>query len=315
MAIELLGNSRHYSGAGGDRQSFATGGAGCFIMTRMAILSIQSAVAYGHVGNSAAVFPLERLGHEVWPVDTVQFSNHTGYGAWRGHAWDAPAVAEVIRGIAERGVLAQCSAVISGYLGEPALGEVVLDAVGQVKAANPAALYCCDPVIGDDESGVFVRPGLVEFFRERAVPAADILTPNRFELALLAAATIETAADALAAAARLRGRGPRLILTTSLAGPRSGEIAMLAAGEDGAWLVATPRLPLVANGAGDLTAALFLAHFLASGDPATALGATASAVHAVLEATLQSGARELQIVAAQDALAEPPHRFAAERVA
>jgi pyridoxine kinase len=138
------------------------------MMAAMAILSIQSAVAYGHVGNAAAVFPLQRLGFEVWAVDTVQFSNHTGYGAWRGRAWDAATIAEVIRGIAELGVLGDCAAVLSGYLGEPALGEAVLDAVGLVKQANPGALYCCDPVIGDDGRGVFVRPGIAEFFRDHA---------------------------------------------------------------------------------------------------------------------------------------------------
>jgi pyridoxine kinase len=281
----------------------------------MAILSIQSAVAYGHVGNSAAVFPLERLGHEVWPVDTVQFSNHTGYGAWRGRAWDAPTIAAVIRGIGERGAFARAAAVLSGYLGEVALGEVVLDAVGQVKAASPAALYCCDPVIGDDHTGVFVQPGLVAFFRDRALAAADIVTPNRFELALLAGATIATTADALAAAARLRAQGPRYVLATSLAGPTADEIAMLVASDDGAWLVATPRLPMVANGAGDLTAALFLARFLEARDPAAALGDAASAVHAVLEETMRRGAAELQIIAAQDALVAPPRRFRPERVA
>jgi pyridoxine kinase len=281
----------------------------------MAVLSIQSAVAYGHVGNSAAVFPLERLGHEVWPVDTVQFSNHTGYGAWRGRAWDAAAIAEVIRGIAERGVFSSCAAVLSGYLGEPALGDVVLDAVRQVKAANPAAIYCCDPVIGDDHRGIFVRPELVAFFRDRALPAADIVTPNKFELALLTGRTIAGTADALAAAAQIRARGPRWILATSLPGTTADVVAMLAAGAEGAWLVETPRLPIVANGAGDLTAALFLARFLQSRDPATALGDTASAVHAVLEETVRRGAAELQIVAAQHALATPPSRFSSRKIA
>jgi len=280
----------------------------------MAILSIQSAVAYGHVGNSAAVFPLQRLGHEVWPVDTVQFSNHTGYGAWRGRAWDAAALAEVIRGVGERGAFARCDAVLSGYLGEPALGAVVLDAVAQVKAANPAALYCCDPVIGDDHSGVFVRPGLIEFFRDRALPAADIVTPNRFELALLAGAAVASVPEALAACAALRRRGPRLVLATSLAGADADEIAMLAAGDD-AWLVATPRLPFVANGAGDLAAALFLGHWLRTRDAAAALGDAAAGIYAVIEATWRSGAAELQLVAAQDALVSPPRRFAVQRVA
>jgi pyridoxine kinase len=292
----------HAEGAGGAR------------LSPVAILSIQSAVAYGHVGNSVAVFPLQRLGHEVWPVDTVQFSNHTGYGTWRGRAWDAGAIAEVTRGIGERGALARCEAVLSGYLGEVALGEVVLDAAAAAKTANPAALDCCDPVIGDDHTGVFVRPGIAEFFRHRAVPAADILTPNRFELALLAEGEIGSVDDALAAAARLRRRGPRLVLVTSLAGA-DDEIAMVAAGDDGAFLVGTPRLPMLADGAGDLTAALFLGHFLRTRDAGAALGETASAVYAVIEATLRSGEPELQIVAAQAAILAPPRRFAARRIA
>lgn len=280
----------------------------------MAILSIQSAVAYGHVGNSVAVFPLQRLGFEVWPVDTVQFSNHTGYGAWRGRAWEPAAIAEVIAGIGERGQFGRCEAVLSGYLGEPALGDAVLAAAAAAKAANRAALYCCDPVIGDDHSGIFVRPGIAEFLRDRALPAADIVTPNRFELALLAEREVATLPDALAAAARLRARGPRLVLVTSLAGGSENEIAMLAASEAGAWRVATPRLPILANGAGDLTAALFLGFFLRLGDAAAALGATAAAVYAVIEATLRAGEQELRIVAAQAALEAPPRQFAPERV-
>jgi pyridoxine kinase len=141
------------------------------------ILSIQSWVAYGHVGNAAAVFPLQRLGFEVWAVNTVQFSNHTGYGAWRGAVFEKSAIAEVIRGIEERGVLGQCAAVLSGYMGDAGIGEVVLEAAANVRAANPGALYCCDPVIGDFGRGVFVRPGIAEFFAEKALPRAD--TPRR----------------------------------------------------------------------------------------------------------------------------------------
>jgi len=280
----------------------------------VAILSIQSAVAYGHVGNSAAVFPLQRLGFEVWPVDTVQFSNHTGYGAWRGKAWDAATVAAVIAGIGERGGFARCEAVLSGYLGERALGDAVLDAVAAVKAANPAALYCCDPVIGDDRAGSFVRPGIAEFFRDRALAAADILTPNRFELALLAGRKVETVADALEAASGLRARGPRRVLATSLPAA-AGEIVLLALGDDGAFAVTTPRLPILADGAGDLAAAIFLAQILRRRGTAQALAATAASVYAVIEATARSGEAELAIVAAQEALVAPPRRFEARRIA
>ena len=155
----------------------------------VSVLSIQSHVAYGHVGNSSAVFPLQRLGIEVWPVHTVQFSNHTGYGEWTGRVFDGQAVEEVVQGIAARGVLGRCDAVLSGYLGSADIGHAVVAAVGQVREANTDAVYCCDPVIGDVGRGIFVRPGIADFLREVAVPAADIVTPNHFELDLLSGTT------------------------------------------------------------------------------------------------------------------------------
>ena len=151
----------------------------------MKVLSIQSSVAYGHVGNSAAVFPLQRLGHEVWPVHTVNFSNHTGYGAWRGPLIPPADVAEVISGIEDRGVLGQVDAVLSGYQGGSGIADVILDAVARVKAANPAATYTCDPVMGNATSGCFVDPAIPPIIRERVVPVADVITPNQFELGFL----------------------------------------------------------------------------------------------------------------------------------
>jgi pyridoxine kinase len=221
-----------------------------------AVLSIQSWVAYGHVGNAAAVFPLQRLGFEAWAVNTVQFSNHTGYGTWRGAVFEKSAIAEVILGIEERGVLGECAAVLSGYMGDVSLGEVVLDAVAKIRAASPGALYCCDPVIGDFGRGVFVRPGIAEFFAEKALPRADILTPNHFELEHLTGRSIGSRGEAIAAAEILRARGPRIVLVTSLEGA-ADRIGVLAVGEEGVFLVETPRLPLSVNGAGDAVAALF----------------------------------------------------------
>ncbi|WP_437362056.1 pyridoxal kinase PdxY [Inquilinus limosus] len=281
-----------------------------------AILSIQSSVAYGHVGNSAAVFPLQRLGIDVWPVLTVHFSNHTGYGSFRGPVLAADQIAEVLRGVEERGVLPGCDAVLSGYMGDVSLGHLVLDAVAKVKAANPKAIYCCDPVLGDVGRGFFVRPGLPEFMRDRAVPQADIITPNQFELEYLAARPVSTLTDALAAARVVQATGPRIVLVTSLtrSDAPEGVIEMLAVAPEGAWIVATPRLPITVNGSGDITAALFLAHMLRTGDPAVALGRTAGTVYAVMEATHTSGQREIQIVAAQDAIANPPERFEVKRV-
>jgi len=279
-------------------------------------LSIQSSVAYGHVGNSAATFPLQRLGHEVWPVLTVVFSNHTGYGEWRGPLLDPAAVRDVVTGIEERGVLPTCDGVLSGYLGGPGICEVVVDAVARVKAANPEATYTCDPVMGNATSGCFVDPAIPPVIREQVVPVADIITPNQFELGFLTDTSPDDLGSTLDAADAARALGPSTVLVTSFLPPdaRDDTIAMLAVTPDGAWQVATPRLPMKANGSGDLTAALFTAHLRSTGSPVDALARTASSVHAVLRETLDSGERELRIVAAQDAIAAPACEFGVERV-
>jgi len=280
------------------------------------ILSIQSSVAYGHVGNSAATFPLQRLGHEVWPVLTVHFSNHTGYGAWRGPLLAPSDVADVIAGIAERGVLGQAGAVLSGYQGDPAVGAVILDAVAQVRAANADAVYCCDPVMGDVGRGMFVKPGIPEFMRDEVVPSADIITPNHFELDFLAGRQTTTLDEVLAAVDLVRDRGPRDVLVTSVLHAESAAdtLDVVAVSDEGAWAVTTPLLPISPNGCGDVTAALYLAHLTETGSPATAVERTTSSVFAILEATLAAGTREIQLVAAQDAIADPPERFAARRL-
>lgn len=282
----------------------------------MKILSVQSSVAYGHVGNSAAVFPLQRLGHEVWPVLTVHFSNHTGYGAWRGPLLDPADVAEVIAGIGDRGVLGQADAVLSGYQGDPAVGAVILDAVAAVKRENPDAIYCCDPVMGDVGRGMFVRPGIPEYLRDTVLPHADVLTPNHFELDFLAGTTTTTLAEVLNAVDAVRERGPRDVLVTSVLHDEvdDGSLDVIAVSDEGAWALTTPLLPISPNGCGDVTAALYLAHLHTSGSPEHALAATTSTVFAILEATLAAGTREIQLVTAQDAIATPPMTFEVRRL-
>ena len=282
----------------------------------MKILSIQSSVAYGHVGNSAAVFPLQRLGHEVWPVLTVHFSNHTGYGAWRGPLLAADDVREVIAGIDDRGVLGQADAVLSGYQGDPAVGAVILDAVARVKELNPDAVYCCDPVMGDVGRGMFVRPGIPEYLRDTVMPQADILTPNHFELDFLAGRETTTLDEILDAVDDVRALGPRDVLVTSVVhgDVAEGKLDMVAVSDAGAWAVETPLLPITPNGCGDVTAALYLAHLRTTGSAETALSRTASTVFAILEETIEAGTREIQLVAAQDRIAEPPATFEVRRL-
>src|SRR5262249_11854830 len=179
-----------------------------------------------------------------------------GHGQWRGAAVAGAVIADLFEGIAALGVLPQIDAVLSGYLGDAATGPVLLNIVESVRVANPRALFCCDPVIGDVETGSYVTDGIAEFFRDRAMTLAGIVTPNRFELEFLTGGAVTNLAEAAAAAAALRAQGPDIVLVTSL-DVVSDHITMLAAGPDGAWSVETPCLPIVLNGCGDVTAALF----------------------------------------------------------
>jgi len=282
----------------------------------MNILSIQSHVAYGHVGNSAAVFPLQRLGVEVWPVDTVQYSNHTRYESWKGRVFEAELVREIVRGIEERGVLGECDGVLSGYMGSAEIGGAILDAVGSVKRANPAARYCCDPVIGDVDRGVFVHSGIPEFMKNQVVPLADVLTPNQFELDHLSGGTSATMAEAVAAVTAIRALGPRVVFVTSLRTAETPEesLDLLAADEDGTFLVRTPNLPIVPNGAGDVIAALLLMHLLRTGSVAEALSRAASSMFGILNRTCEEGAGEILLIHAQDELVTPSEVFLAKPV-
>ena len=283
----------------------------------MKILSIQSAVAYGHVGNSAAVFPLQRIGVEVLPVYTVNFSNHTGYGAWRGPMISPDDVREVLLGIEDRGVLPQIDVVLSGYQGGEGIADVILETVARVKAANPAAVYSCDPVMGNAKSGCFVAPAIPVLLRDRVVPAADIITPNQFELGFLTGTEPDTLESTLASVELVRATGPRTVLVTSVERPdrEDGTIEMLAVDDSGAWLVQTPYIPMKANGSGDVTAALFTAHYRRTGDLAEALARTTSSVFDLLTRTHESGERELQLVESQDAYAAPQMQFKPHQVA
>ncbi len=282
----------------------------------MSILSVQSHVAYGHVGNRSAVFPLELLGFEVWPINTVQFSNHTGYGTWTGQVFTPGHIDEIWKGILDLGAQGDCEAVLSGYLGAAGIGESILRALADVRAAQPRAVYCCDPVMGDYGRGVFVREGILDFLRDRAVPRADIVTPNQFEAELLTGLGIRSLGDARTVAEALHRMGPPIVLITSFKAEdtRPGTISNLLSVEGQSYLVTSPELPLrpPPNGAGDLTAALFLGHYLRTQDPVEALELMTDSVFSVLEASLASGRRELALVASREAIMKPGRRFLAQ---
>ena len=284
----------------------------------MNILSIQSHVAVGHAGNSSAVFPLQRMGFNVWPVNTVMFSNHTGHPGWRGPVFTPEMVREVLQGMEDHGAFTQCHAILSGYMGDPGMAEVILEAVERIRSVNPDVVYCCDPVIGDTETGVYVQKEIPGFFRNKVIQQADIITPNHFELQMLAGTEINTLEQALNSARSLLQEGPKVVLVTSLITEDwdDNQIAMLAVSHSEAWLVKTPvhNIKAIVSGSGDATAALFMAKYLRGSGTRESLEHIAGAMHALFERTSQVQSQELQLIASQDDLVKPPVHFSAIRV-
>jgi pyridoxine kinase len=303
----------------------------------MAVLSIQSHVVYGYAGNTAAVFPLQRLGREVWAINTVEFSNHTGYDAWRGMVLGAGLVSDLVAGLEERGVLPQCEAVLSGYLGDAEVGRAIIDAVRRVRAKAPGALYCCDPVLGDVDRGFYVKPGILEMFRDEVIGLADIITPNQFELEALTGIRADHYGMARRAIDVLHGKGPKVVLVTSYrggdyspgsdgGGAHSGaRIGMLVSDRTGVYHIHTPELPLGdgISGSGDLTAAVFLSRYLETADVKRSLELTTASVFGVLKAAFEGEhappgkpgmAPELPIIRAQGELTAPSALFRAEKL-
>ncbi|MDR0568259.1 MAG: pyridoxal kinase PdxY [Spirochaetaceae bacterium] len=289
----------------------------------MAVLSIQSHVVYGYAGNTAAVFPLQRLGREVWAVNTVEFSNHTGYGVWRGQSLDPALAEDLVLGLEERDVLGDCEAVLSGYMGAPEAGKAVIRAVRKAKARNPNALYCCDPVMGDLGRGFYVKPGIPEFFKQDAIPLADIVTPNQFELEALTGMDASSLDAVRKAADAIHSKGPKIILITSFRNgvspmlkgnaPAGDFLEMLASDGNRLYRTRTPELPFDSGlaGSGDLTAAVFLSHYLQTKDSKQSLELTTASVYGIMEATFKAKAKELRIIQAQEELITPASTFKA----
>lgn len=283
------------------------------------ILSVQSHTVYGHAGNSASEFPMRRMGANVWPLNTVQFSNHTQYGQWTGMVMPASHLSEIVRGIANIDRLKTCNAVLSGYLGSAEQGEQILDIVCQVKQANPDAWYFCDPVMGHPEKGCIVAPGVSEFHTHRALPASDIIAPNLLELEILSGHTVNSVEQAVAASRDLIARGPKIVLVKHLsrAGLRSDRFEMLLVTADDAWHISRPLVDFGVRqpvGVGDLTSGLLLVDLLHGLPLVSALEHVTAAVYEVMLKTHQMGEYELQLVAAQQQMVEPLHRFDAIKI-
>jgi pyridoxine kinase len=282
----------------------------------MTVISIQSQVAFGHVGNSAAVFPMQMHGIDVVAVPTTLLSNRPGYKTIRGRVLEAQLVADLLLGIEERGALDAAQMILSGYLGSPEIAAVVADFVARAKAGHPHLIYACDPVLGDRDRGLFVHADIPPLVRDRLLPLADIITPNHFEFEWLCGARATTSGQMIEAARTLLARGPSTVVVTSaeLEDTPAGEIETVAIERTKAWRVRTPKLPISPNGTGDLFAALFVSARLRGSDTPEALGHAASAIYAVLERTAADGAEEMRIVESADLLTHPTRLFEATAI-
>jgi pyridoxine kinase len=281
----------------------------------MTVISIQSQVAWGHVGNSAAVFPMQMHGIDVIAVPTTLLSNRPGYPTIRGRVLDAQLVADLLLGVEERGALDTANMILSGYLGSADIAAVVADFVERAKAGHPTLTYCCDPVLGDRDRGLFVQADIPPLVRDRLCRLADIITPNHFEFEWLCGAKATTTDQVIAQAQALLARGPSTIVVTSaeLADTPDEEIETLAIersqARSQAWRVRTPKLPISPSGTGDLFASLFVSARVREKETPDALGHAASAIFGVLERTAARGTEEMRIVESAELLAHPKRRF------
>lgn len=280
------------------------------------ILSIQSHVVFGCAGNSAVVFPMRRMGVEVWPINTVQFSNHTQYQqGWQGMVMPVDQIKNLVDGLINIESLSSCDAVLSGYLGSATQGNEVLYAVEQVKTRNPDALYFCDPVMGHPEKGCIVVPEVMDFFKYSALQKADVIAPNLLELETLTGMKIDNIEQVKQACASLLAQGVKLVLVKHLsrAGITPDNFEMLLATADGYFHITRPLYDFIRQpvGVGDLISGVMLANLLAGHAAVDAFELTNAAVDAVLQETFMQGCYELQLIAAQQQIAEPVVKFKA----
>lgn len=267
----------------------------------MNILSIQSQVVYGHVGNSAAQFILQRLGHDVWPVPTTLFSNHLAKPSWTGKLVPHEDIATLLDGLSRLGLLDRVDAVITGYLGDPGNVAIIADLIDRLRRKRPEIIYACDPVMGDNGE-LYVKPALAEAIERDLIKRADILSPNQFELRRLSGIDVVDQATSILASQTLRQRfGITAVVATGvLDAERPDQITALATDATGVWAARGRHIDVPASGAGDSFAALLLGHYLRSRNLPQSLSAAVAGTSAIFAATAALARDELAIVDSQD---------------
>lgn len=281
------------------------------------ILSIQSHVVFGHAGNSSAVFPMQRMGLEVWPIHTVQFSNHTQYPqGFSGKSFDSEDIRTLVKGLDNIGKLKDCQAVISGYQGSAEQCLAVAQAVEQIRAQNPNARYVCDPVMGDPQKGCIVSDGVAEHLVQTLMPMADVIVPNQFELTAFTGVDINNLEQAITACRKALDLGPKVVLVKHLHSLAQGVFSTILATEQGCYLIERPELEFAKApvGVGDLISAIFTACLVKGMTPLEAFRHTNNAVYGVLETTAKHGSWELMTVFGQEEIVNPSHDFSPQPI-
>lgn len=276
------------------------------------VISIQSHVVYGHAGNSSAVFPMQRMGLDVWPIHTVQFSNHTQYSeGWTGRSFEASDISDLVHGIDNIGKLKDCSALISGYLGSAEQCKAVADSVATMKKKNPEALYVCDPVMGDPDKGCIVADGVQESLIDKLMPMADVIVPNQFELTQFTGIEINSVEDAAHACEKALSMGPKAVLVKHLHSLSRESFTMMLATSRTCYVVQRPILEFDKQpvGVGDLITGVFCASVVNGVSPSSAFKHANDAVYGVLKLTEELGEWEIQTILAQHEFVEPTYDF------
>lgn len=280
------------------------------------VISIQSSVAYGYVGNRTAVFTLETLGIPVIQINTVQFSTHTGYSNYAGEIFSANHIDALLTSLEHSGLTGKTQALVSGYLGNRETGEKILEHIKTLKAHNPNFLYCCDPVMGDTPHGFYVKPDITDFFLHKAVYEADILIPNHFEACYLSGITIESEDSAKQAVELLHAKGCKIVLITSYKTTNDKTIGFFLSNGNKCIILETPRIYFAntPKGTGDLVSSLFLGNYLLTSDIVASLEKTANAVYELLLLTKAQNDTELSLVPGRNILSNPPIQFTAREL-
>ncbi|ELA9210883.1 pyridoxal kinase PdxY [Vibrio parahaemolyticus] len=282
------------------------------------ILSIQSHVVYGHAGNSSAVFPIQRMGIDAWPIHTVQYSNHTQYEqGWKGQMFCSDDVRTLLHGLDNINTLGECGAVLSGYQGSPDQCKAVADVVRSVKESNHNAIYVCDPVMGDPDKGCIVADGVREEITQSLLPISDVIVPNQYELTAMTGVEIHSVYDAVTACKEALKLGPKIVLVKHLHSIDSDMFSMILATPKACYLTQRPNIEFKQQpvGVGDLISAVFTACLMKNMSPTVAFRHTNNAIYGVLDITKGYGTWELQIVNAQYEFVEPSHDFNIVKIA